>query len=147
MSKFGVGTEEAKETKPHPEIFPFNAPFWEGTRNHELRIQECQACSHRQFPPKSSCEECMKRDFNWVKCSGKGKVYSFAMISQVVMNSLAFQREIPYVLASIDLEEGVRIISQVVDSNPDQAKIGMDVEVFFEDIGDNVSITKFRPSR
>ncbi len=86
----------------------------------------------------------MKREFNWVKCSGRGKIYSFSIISQVVMNSLAFQKEIPYVLASIDLEEQVRILSQVVNCNPEQVKVGMEVEALFENIG-GTSITKFRP--
>jgi len=146
MSKFGVKTEDlAGAKKPLPYVASFSAPFWEGTKMGELRIQKCKSCGHRQFPPKSSCEECMIRDFEWIKSSGSGTVYSFAAIEQVVMNSPAFQKDLPYVLAAIDLEEQVRIIAQIVDCNPNQVKEGMKVKAFFEDIG-GVSIVKFRLS-
>ena len=86
----------------------------------------------------------MKRDFDWIKSSGMGRVYSFAAIKEVVMNSPAFQKDLPYVLSAIDLEEQVRIIAQIIDCNPDQVKEGMQVKALFEDIG-GISIVKFRP--
>jgi len=146
MSKFGVSAENPSNAKkPLPYVASFSSPFWEGTKMGELRIQSCKSCGHKQFPPKSSCESCMKRDFDWVKSTGSGRIYSFASIKEVVMNSPAFQKDLPYFLAAIDLEEQVRIIAQIVECDPNQIREGMQVKAFFEDIG-GISIVKFRPA-
>ena len=80
----------------------------------------------------------------WYKSSGKGLVYSFTIIREVVMNSPAFEKEIPYALSIIELEEGVRMIAQVVGCPPDQVRIGMPVGAFFERVN-GFSVVKFRP--
>lgn len=145
MSKFGVkSTEGEVRMKPLPLVTSLSAGFWDGLKEGELRIQACVGCGHRQFPPKAACEECGSITLTWIKSNGRGKIYSFAVIRQVVMNSLAFEAEIPYALATIELEEGVRIVAQVQGIPPEQVKTQMEVQVFFEDIG-GVSIAKFKP--
>jgi uncharacterized protein len=141
-----VPPAKAVPKKPVPDIFPFTEPFWEGTGKGELRIQVCTLCSHRQWYPKASCENCGHREFSWLKCSGKGKVHSFTIIREVVMNSPAFEAEIPYALSILELEEGVRFVGQVVGGPSEHIHIGMDVEAFFEKIN-GVSVVKFRPSK
>ncbi|MBI2184842.1 MAG: Zn-ribbon domain-containing OB-fold protein [Thaumarchaeota archaeon] len=145
MSRFGV-KEGGEARKPLPYITNYSQGFWEGTKAGELRIQKCNACSHKQWIPKAACEECGSIDLSWIKSGGKGKVYSYSIIRHVVMNSMAFEKEIPYALALIDLDDGVRVVGQVVECKPEDVKIGMEVEAFFEDIG-GASIFKFRPRR
>ncbi len=107
-------------------------------------IQECSICHHKQWYPRTACEECGKRDLTWLKCSGKGVIHSFTIIKEVVMNSPAFEKEIPYALAILDLDEGVRMVAQVMDLPLDKIQIGLKVEAYFEPIN-GVSIAKFRP--
>jgi uncharacterized protein len=145
LSRFGVKQPEGTPKKPLPRMTRFSEGFWEGTRAQELRVQTCNRCGHRQFPPKAACEECASTDLGWTKTRGRGVVYAFTIIRQVIMNSLAFEAEIPYALAMVDLEEGVRVVAQIQGCPPEQVKAGMQVEVYFEDIG-GVSIPKFRPS-
>ncbi|MDA4129808.1 MAG: Zn-ribbon domain-containing OB-fold protein [Thaumarchaeota archaeon] len=133
------------QKKPTPDIFPFSEAFWEGTNKGELRIQVCTSCSHRQWYPKASCENCGKREFSWLKCSGKGKVRSFTIIREVVMNSPAFEAEIPYALSILELDEGVRFVGQIVGAPPEDIRVGMEVEAFFEKIN-GVSVVKFSPN-
>ena len=145
MSRFGIKEgQEAK--KPMPYVAPFAEGFWEGTKLGELRVQLCTKCEHKQWIPRPACEECGNRHLSWVKSDGRGRIYSFAIIRQVVMNSPAFEKEIPYALSIIELEDGVRMTAQVVDCRPEEVRIGMEVEAFFEDIG-GVSVVKFRPRR
>jgi uncharacterized protein len=131
--------------KPSPDVFTYTEPFWKGTNEGELRIQVCSSCSNKQWYPKVSCENCGERQFTWVKSSGKGTVYSFTLIREVVMNSPAFEKEIPYALSIVELDEGVRMVAQIFGCPPDQVKIGMAVEAFFEKI-DGFSVVKFKPT-
>jgi uncharacterized protein len=131
-------------TKPSPDVFPYTQGFWDGTKREELSIQICNHCSHKQWYPRVLCEECGGRNFSWSKSSGRGTVFSFTIIREVVMNSPAFEKEIPYALAIIELEEGVRMVAQVVECEPNQVKIGMPVQAFFEKI-DGFTIVKFKP--
>jgi len=105
MSRFGIKEgQEAK--KPMPYVAPFAEGFWEGTKLGELRVQLCTKCGHKQWIPRPACEECGNRHLSWVKSNGRGHIYSFAIIRQVVMNSPAFEKEIPYALSIIELEDG-----------------------------------------
>lgn len=130
--------------KPAPDVFPHSEPFWQETSKGELKVQVCATCSHKQWYPKVMCENCGCRKFSWLRCSGKGTVYSFTIVREVVMNSRAFEKEIPYALSIIDLEEGIRMVAQVVGTPPDQVRIGMKVEAFFEKI-DSFTVVKFKP--
>lgn len=148
MSKFGVSadhTEGNKRPKPLPEITPFAQEFWEGTKKGELRIQRCRSCGHSQWIPRPNCEECSSRDLASELSSLSGVVYSFTIIRQVVMNSSAFEAELPFALAVIELSSGVRMIAQVVGVEPEKVSIGMKVEAAFEDLSDKVAVPKFHP--
>ena len=131
-------------SKPKPTIFPFSQSYWEGTQKGELRIQQCVSCSHRQFYPRSACENCGNRKFDWIKCSGKGTIHSYTIIREVVMNSPAFEKEIPYVLSIIELEEGVRMVAQVVDCKIEDVRIGMPVGISAFEPLNGVSVVKFK---
>ena len=132
--------------KPKPTIFPYSQKYWEGTKKGELLIQKCASCSHLQWYPRTLCENCGKRVFEWIKSCGRGNIHSYTVIREVVMNSPAFEKEIPYVLAIIELEEGVRMVAQVVDCPLERVSLGMPVEVSNFEPLDGVSVVKFRPA-
>ena len=133
--------------KPLPEITDLTKPLWEASKRGELVIQKCRKCSHMQWYPRPSCGNCASRDLEWSKVSGKGKVYSFTIVRQVIGNSPEFQKDIPFVVAEIDLEEGVRIYSNVVGVNPEEVKVDMPVEVTFEECTPEISLPKFKPTK
>lgn len=137
------------ETKPYakslPEISPLTMPFWEAAKRHELIIQKCKSCGEYQFYPRAWCMHCGTRELEWVKTSGKGTVYSFVIIRQVVANSPAFQEDIPFVIAEVDLDEGPRVYGNLLDVKPEETQVGMRVRVKFQDATSETSLPKFSP--
>jgi uncharacterized OB-fold protein len=118
-------------------------PFFDAAREERLLIQKCSACNVYQFYPRKICVHCGSSDVEWVDASGKGNVHTYTVIHQQGMPG--WRDEVPFVAAIIDLEEGVRMTSNVVDVDPASMTIGMPVEVTFVDEGMYV-LPRFRPS-
>jgi len=123
-----------------------NAYFWEATKKGELLIHQCKSCGTKMFPPRLYCTSCMSQDPEWVKVSGKGKIHTYSVAYEYPPARVASFLSVPYVVALIDLEEGVRMMTNIVDCEPEDVKIGLNVEVKFEDIGEGVVLPKFRPA-
>ena len=117
--------------------------FFEATRDHKLLIQRCSACGKHQFYPRDLCIHCGAPDVEWVEASGRGKVHTFTVIHQQGMPG--WRDEVPYVAAIVDLEEGVRMTSNVVGCEPADVRIDMAVEVTYVDEGALV-LPRFRPA-
>jgi len=130
--------------RPLPQPTDVSRPFWEACRRHELRVQRCQQCSALIHYPKVHCPADGCDRFDWALMSGKGTVYSF-IVAQRGFHPF-FKANLPYVVAVIELDEGPRMMSNVIDLDPDQVHIGMTVEVVFEDVNEEISLPKFRPS-
>ncbi|MBI2849850.1 MAG: Zn-ribbon domain-containing OB-fold protein [Chloroflexi bacterium] len=131
--------------KPLPGIDEENKPFWDYAKKHELRMQKCLQCGKIYYPPSSLCPHCHSwQGSEWVKLSGKGQVYSFIVARRAT--NPAFAKEVPYVVAIIETEEGGRLISNVVGCKPEDVKIGMPVEVLFDDVTEEVTLPKFKPA-
>lgn len=128
--------------KPLPHAGLESLLFWEYTRNHELRVQQCQSCGKLRFYPRSICPNCLSYDTEWVHVRGRGKIYSFTVSYRYP--SHGFKAEVPYVIALIDLDEGVRMMSNIVGCRPEDVKIGLPVEVVFDDVTPEVTLPKFR---
>ena len=128
--------------KPIPLPTLETKPYWEGCRAHELRIQRCAACGHHQFFPRIYCTKCMSDRVEWFKASGRAKVLSYTIVNRPV--SPAFAADIPYVVALVKLDEGPTMMTNLVGCTPEQLRIGMPVEVIFEDWTEDISIPKFR---
>lgn len=128
-------------TKPLPVPSAESKPFWEGCHRHELLVQRCQKCHKHWFPPSALCPECLSTEWEWAKVSGKGKVFSFVVYHRLYHPG--FKDEVPYTVALIELEEGPRMLSNVV-GDVKAVKCDMPVEVFFEDATEEVSLPKFR---
>ncbi len=129
--------------KPLPSVNKETSPYWEGCRRGELLIPRCRDCGWYQFYPRAVCGNCLSQNIEWVPSSGRGQVYSYTVIHQ--NQSPGFASEVPYVLAYIELEEGVRMMSNVVNCPPDEVRIGMPVEVLFEPATKEITLPKFRP--
>ena len=128
--------------KPLPRINRLSRPFWEGAKRHELLLQRCIACSRHRFPPSERCPGCLETGTEWVRASGRGKVWSWIRMWQPYFP--AFDAERPYVVAYIQLDEGPRLMSTLVDCNPDEIACDMPVEVVFDDVTNEVTLPKFR---
>jgi len=131
--------------KPVPEPDRVTGPFWEAAREKKLLIQHCPDCGVHQFFPQAHCRECLSEKLEWVESTGKGTVYSFTVIHRAP--SSTFEQDVPYTVALVDLDEGCRMISNIVDVDPQAVRVGMSVEVVFEEITANISLPKFRPAR
>jgi uncharacterized OB-fold protein len=118
--------------------------FFEATKEDRLLIQRCASCGDHQFYPRDLCIHCGSADVEWVEASGRGTVHTFTVIHQQGMPG--WRDEVPYVAAIIDLEEGVRMTSNVVECEPTDVRIDMPVEVTFVDEGALV-LPRFRPAR
>jgi uncharacterized OB-fold protein len=129
--------------KPLPAVQPWSKPFWEGTKEHRLLIQECKACGVKIFYPRKACPECWSQELGWSEASGRGKVYTFTVTLDGV--EAKFAPDLPYVLAMIDLEEGIRMMGNIVDCDPQEVTFGMDVEVVFDDVTDEFTLPRWRP--
>jgi uncharacterized protein len=126
--------------KPSPET----APYWEAASRGELCIQRCAACRDYYFYPRPSCPHCGSLDVEWVRVSGKGRLHSY-LINHVP--GPGFEDRGPYAIAIVELEEGPRLMSNIVgvENTPEALVLDMELEVDFEHIGD-VAIPVFKPS-
>jgi len=131
--------------KPIP--FPDNvtSTFWEATKDNKLLIQQCDDCGARQFFPQSYCRNCLAENLGWIEATGRGKVYTYTIVNRPP--TVRFQEDVPYVVALIELEEGVRMMSNVVGIDPEAVRIDMPVEVVFDEITPAISLPKFKPVR
>jgi uncharacterized OB-fold protein len=128
--------------KPVPETTPEMAPFFEAAKRHELVVQRCTACGALRFPARAACNRCMAREVEWVPVAGKGRVFSTAVMHQA--NHPAFEAMLPYTVAQIELDCGVRMISNVVDCPAHEVAIDMPVVVAWEERSPEVTLPVFR---
>ena len=133
--------------KPLPAITTEAKPFWDAAAQQKLIIQRCKNCQSWVWTPRPSCNECGSEKVEWTQVSGKGEIYSFTVIRQVVGRaaSQAFEPDIPYVIAWVDLDEGPRLITNIVGCPVEDVKLGMKVSVQFEQASDKVWLPKFKP--
>lgn len=129
--------------KPIPEADEVSRPFFEGAKQHRLMIQKCRTCGNYLPPARQRCYICLNTDIEWVEASGKGKVYSYALMYQKYHPG--FEPEIPYNIAIVQLEEGVKLPTNIVGVSNDAIRVEMPVEVTFDDITEEVSLPKFKP--
>ncbi len=130
--------------KPLPQPNADTQPFWDACRQHELRFQKCLGCKHVRWPASIICPACYSKKTEWIKASGKGIVYSYTVYHQVFHP--AFEEDIPYVTAIIELEEGPHFLSNIVGCDPEEVCCDMPVEVTWEDVDENYSLPKFKPA-
>lgn len=128
--------------KPLPQPTSITRPFWEAARAHRLAIQGCASCGRYVFYPRPFCPHC-GGELAWSDVSGRGTVYSFTVARRPTAR--AFEPDVPYVIAIVELAEGPRLTTNVVGCAPEAVRIGMAVQVRFEDVTEEVTLVKFRP--
>jgi uncharacterized OB-fold protein len=131
--------------KPLPALDEENRWFWEACARHELYLQKCASCSTIRFYPRALCPSCLSSKTEYLRASGRGTVYTFTVTYQ--NQAAGFRDELPYVMAYVELDEGPRILTNVVKTPPDAVTIGMPVEVVFENIDEGLAIPKFQRAR
>ncbi|MEX2446661.1 MAG: Zn-ribbon domain-containing OB-fold protein [Dehalococcoidia bacterium] len=130
--------------KPLPVVTELNRAHWDGADAHEFRVQRCSDCGHMQFPPIRNCTECLSETLEWVAARGTGSVYSFIVYHQGWLPG--FLKQTPYNLAIVELDEGVRVITNILDIENEDIQVGMPVEAVYEEVQPGVTIPRFRPA-
>ena len=130
-------------TKPLPSIDESEKPFWGAAKRHELVMQRCLNCGRSRYPLAELCPACLSSQVEWARVSGRGKVYSWIVYHRAFHP--AFAQDVPYAVALIELEEGPRLFSNIVGGKLEDLRIGMPVEVTFEDVTPEVSLPRFKP--
>jgi uncharacterized OB-fold protein len=132
------------DARPVPVADADSAPFWDGCRAGELRLQQCADCGAHRYPPASLCPACGGGETRWAALSGRGTVFSWIVVVHPSPRAV-YADEVPYVVALIDLEEGVHMASNIVGCAPEDVTAGMPVEVVFEKVSEEITLPKFRP--
>ena len=130
--------------KPLPSIVGETKPYWDSCKRGELVIQKCDSCQEYQFYPRGICAHCWSNDIKWIKATGKGTVWSYTITHQ--NRTLGFAQDIPYVLALVQLDEGVKMFTNIVECDPNIVTIGMPVEVTFIQANNQISVPYFKPA-
>lgn len=130
---------------PLPVPDPVTRPFWESLKAHAIELQKCGGCGRFVYYPRAVCPACLSDDLVWTSVSGRGVVHAFTIPSR--HPNPAFAARLPYVVALVELEEGPRILSNlvVVDPTPAAVKIGMPVEIVYDDVTEEITLPRFRP--
>lgn len=138
-----LGLSDADVKKPLPIPTKWSQPFWDAAKQHKLTLKKCKKCGNIDHPPYLYCTNCGSEDHEWIEASGKAKLYTYAI--NVYMVPFPFWDDMPYVVALIELDEGVTMISNIVECDHDKLKKDMALEVVFQDVSPEISLPKWRP--
>ena len=128
-------------TPLRPSMSPDTEFFWNGLRERRLLIQRCSSCGILRHPPRPMCPHCLSIEWDAIEATGRGTVHSFVMPQHPQFPFMDY----PYIVALIDLAEGVRLVSNLIDIEPENAWIDMPVEVSFTEFDDGFVLHQFRP--
>lgn len=119
-----------------------NAPFWEGCRQAKLLTPICLACGRRHFPPLPICPHCQQSELQWAECTGRATLYSYSAIHRPPVPGL----RTPFVFASVDLDEGVSLFTNIVDASEGELRLGMALKVVFHPLDAGGVLPFFTPA-
>ncbi len=129
--------------RPIPPVTAWSEPYWKAAQQGKLLIQKCGECGRHVFYPRIACPFCFSDRLGGVEASGRGTVYSFSVVENNAPS--AFAAEVPFVIAIVRLEEGVRMMTNIVGCDPKTVRGEMPVEVVFERLTDDLRLPKFKP--
>ena len=126
-----------------PSPSPETQPFWDGTKQGELRLQRCDSCSHVYFPPRPFCPKCAHRKVSWFKASGRGRLFSY-----VIHHRPAPGFEAPYSIAVVELAEGPRMMTNIINcpQTPQALQLDMPVQIAWSKLSDEITLPTFQPA-
>ena len=128
---------------PTPPVNLETRPYWEAAARGVLRLPRCDRCGLVIFYPRSRCPQCRSQDTTWIDLSGRGTVYSYTVTRRI---GGRWREHTPLVVAYVELAEGPRMLTNLVDCDPEAVAIGMPVAVVFDPAGDGVAIPRFTPA-
>lgn len=137
-------TASTEYQKPLPVKTEENARFWESAQRHALELQRCAACGKFRYPCAEFCPNCLSPEAAWQPVSGRAAVYSFIIVHQRYDPS--FVDDLPYNVAVVELEEGPRLVTNIVGCANGEIRIGMPLTVTYEDVTEEFTLPKFRPA-
>ena len=129
---------------PEPGVDWETRAFLEGCGRHELILQRCRSCGVVQHRPRALCVSCLSDNIEHFAATGRGTVYSYTVTHQ--NQARGFREALPYVLAYVELEEGVRLLTNIVGCTPETVRIGLPVCVEFADLEGGIAVPRFRPA-
>jgi uncharacterized OB-fold protein len=135
----------APTKKPAPQINATTQPFWDAAKKNELRMQKCSDCGHIRFPIGPVCTACLSDKSDWVKLSGRGTVLSHLVFHRAY--SPAWKEHVPYSVAMVQLAEGPRMFTDIVDAERryiDEDLVGRPVEAWFDPVEGDVVVPRFK---
>jgi hypothetical protein len=127
---------------PAPVVAPEAVPFWEATARGKLLLQRCDGCRMAIWYPRVLCPACHSQDLSWTEASGRGTIYSFTITTR---GTGEYSEAGAYVLAFVELAEGPKMLTNIVDCDPAVLAIGQELEVVFHDTGAGSALPRFRP--
>ena len=130
-----------KINRVHPVENQDTAHFWQGLRDGKLLIQRCKGCNTLRHPPQPMCEQCQSLQWDCIESTGKGTIYTYTVMHYPEIPPFDY----PNIIVLVELEEGVRIVSQLTDCKPDAVQIGMAVEMKITEVQDGMSLPLFHP--
>lgn len=137
-------TDRPKPRRIEPPVTDTTEPFWEATKEERFLVQWCTDCNAAIFFPREVCPSCLGTSLEWRDSAGRGTVYAFSVQHRAANPFMADR--VPYTVALVELEEGIRLMSNVIDIDPDQVEIGMPVTVAWEPLSDGRNLPQFSPA-
>jgi hypothetical protein len=128
---------------PIPVADEASEPFFAGAKEHRLMLLRCTGCGRHRLPGRERCADCWSTESEWVQASGRGKLYSFGIMHQ--QYHPAFAEVTPYNYALVELEEGPRLVTNIVGCPNEELRTDMPVEAVFDDVSDETTLVRFRP--
>jgi len=130
--------------KPLPIVDPESAPYWLALKENRLILKHCRDCGRHHFYPRALCPHCHSDALEWRDARGTGSIYSFTIARRPA--GPAFKADAPYVVAVVELDEGARMMTNIVTEHVEAVRIGQRVAVAFEAATDEITLPKFRPA-
>ncbi|MBT5264241.1 MAG: Zn-ribbon domain-containing OB-fold protein [Rhodospirillaceae bacterium] len=125
-----------ERTYPEPAISMETERYWEATKQGKLLLKKCNSCDGTYFYPRATCPHCLSGDTDWFEASGKGKIYTYSVMRRA---------QVPYAIAYVTLEEGVTMMTNIVECDLDGLAIDQEVEVTFRTTEGDQALPVFRP--
>jgi uncharacterized protein len=133
----------SSKPRPRPISPEVTRPFWEAATRHELVMPRCKTCDHLFFYPRSECPRCLSNHLEWMQVSGRGRLHTYTVVYQPA--NAAFRDDTPYIYAVVQLDEGPRMVSNVVPCDLDAVRVDMPLEAIFDDVTPEWTLVQFKP--
>ena len=131
--------------RPLPRITLDSAEFWKSTLEHNMRLQKCNDCGAFRYYPSEACHACGSLSYEWLPVSGKGEIYTYTVLHRAKGNP--FEDETPIAIILVTLDEGPTMMSNLIDYEDDELRIGARVTLDYEDVNEEITLPVFRPER